>query len=100
MSGRWSMSLGSIMCASARTRNSPGPSPRPNGPPPGGPRPGGPPPGPQRARVGERTNQAWPDETAGFYGVVVDAMLKAGFTPDEIGNIGGGNFLRVFGEAV
>jgi membrane dipeptidase len=94
------MSLGSIMCASARTRNSPGPSPRPNGPPPGGPRPGGPPPGPQRARVGERTNQAWPDETAGFYGVVVDAMLKAGFTPDEIGNIGGGNFLRVFGEAV
>ncbi len=76
------------------------PSPRPNGPPPGGPRPSGPPPGPQRARVGERTNQAWADETAGFYYVVVDAMLKAGFTPDEIGKIGGGNFLRVFGEAV
>jgi membrane dipeptidase len=81
------------------------PSPRPTGPPPGGPRPGGPgsggpPPGPQRARVGERTNQAWLDETAGFYYVVVDAMLKTGFTPDEIGSIGGGNFLRVFGEAV
>jgi microsomal dipeptidase-like Zn-dependent dipeptidase len=27
-------------------------------------------------------------------------MLKAGFTPEEIGKIGGGNFLRVFGEAV
>lgn len=48
-------------------------------------------------RIGERTNQAWPDQTAGFYYVVVDAMLKTGFTPDEIGKIGGGNFLRVFG---
>ncbi len=72
----------------------------PGGPPPGGPPPGGPGPGSQRARVGERTNQAWQDQTAGFYYVVVDAMLKAGFTPDEIGKIGGGNFLRVFGEAV
>ena len=56
--------------------------------------------GQQNARVGERTNQAWQDQTAGFYFVVVDAMLKTGFTPDEIGKIGGGNFLRVFGEAV
>jgi membrane dipeptidase len=81
------------------------PSPRPNGPPsggsgPGGPGPGGSPPGPQRARVGERTNQAWQDETAGFYYVVVDAMLKIGFTPDEIAKVGGENFLRVFVEAV
>jgi membrane dipeptidase len=93
------------------------PSPRPTGPPPGGHRPdtggsgaggpgpsgsgpGGPPPGPQRPRVGERTNQAWQDQTAGFYYVVADAMLKAAFTPDEIGKIGGGNFLRVFGEAI
>ena len=51
-------------------------------------------------RAGERTNQAWQDQTAGFYYVVVDAMLKAGFTSDEIGKIGGGNFLRIFGEAV
>ena len=77
------------------------PSPRPMGPPSGGPRPGGsgpsgPPAGPQRARIGERTNQAWQDETAGFYYVVVDGMLKTGFTPDEIAKIGGGNFLRVF----
>ena len=77
------------------------PNPRPNGPGPSGPGPSGPPPGgsgpgQQHPRVGERTNQAWQDETVGFYYVIVDAMLKTGFTPDEIGKIGGGNFLRVF----
>ena len=85
------------------TQPSPRPTPggpRPVGPGPGRPGPGGPPPGPQHARVGERTNHSWQDETVGFYYVVVDAMLKTGFTPDEIGKIGGGNFLRVFGEAV
>jgi membrane dipeptidase len=61
----------------------------------GGPGRGGPPNG----RVGERTNLAWQDQTAGFYFVVVDAMLKTGFTPDEIGKLGGGNYLRIFGEA-
>jgi microsomal dipeptidase-like Zn-dependent dipeptidase len=96
------------------------PSPRPNGPGPGGPPPGGPGPGgsgpgsagaggprpdgfrpgQQHARIGERTNEAWEDETAGFYYTVVDAMLKTGFTADEIGKIGGGNFLRVFGLAL
>jgi membrane dipeptidase len=77
------------------------PSPRPVGPPPRGPRadgptPGGPRPRQQNERVGERTNQAWQDQTVGFYYVVVDAMLRTGFSPDEIGKIGGGNFLRVF----
>ncbi len=67
------------------------PSPRPNGPPAGG---------PQHVRIGERTNQAWPVQTAGFYYVVVEAMLQAAFTPAEIGKIGGGNFLRVFADAV
>ncbi len=86
------------------------PSSRPPGPPPGGPHPNGPKPdgpppngfrpGQQHPRVGERTNEAWVDEEVGFYYAVVDAMLKAGFTPDEIGKIGGGNFLRVFGAAV
>jgi membrane dipeptidase len=71
------------------------PSPRPGGPPPGGLRPSQ-----QNTRAGERTNQAWQDQTAGFYYVVVEAMLKTGFTADEIGSIGGGNLLRVFGEAV
>jgi microsomal dipeptidase-like Zn-dependent dipeptidase len=96
--------------------------PGPGSPPPGGPAPAGPGsanpgsagpgsagpgsgpgavhPDPQRPRIGERTNQAWADQTVGFYYAVVDAMLKTGFTPDEIGKIGGGNFLRVFGQAV
>ncbi|MDE1160582.1 MAG: membrane dipeptidase [Acidobacteriaceae bacterium] len=91
------------------------PAPRGFGPPPGGgpggqhhegpPPQGGPEgngfrPGQQHARVGERTNEAWEGETTGFYYTVVDAMLKTGFTPDEIAKIGGGNFLRVFSQAV
>ena len=72
------------------------PSPRPFGPGPGGPPPGGSGPGQEQPHVGERTNQAWQDQTVGFYYIVVDAMLKTGFTLDEIGKIGGGNFLRVF----
>ena len=64
------------------------------------PRPGGVRPGQQHPQVGERTNLAWADQNAGFYYVVVDAMLKTGFTSDEIGKIGGVNFLRVFGAAV
>ncbi len=82
------------VCIGTDTKLTPS-SPRRNGTP-----PGGPPSGPPRARVGERTNEAWPDETVGFYYAVVDAMLKTGFTPEEIGKIGGENFLRVFGEAV
>ena len=78
------------------------PSPRPRGPGPGGPGPAGPPQGGPRPglRVGERTNLAWQNQTQGFYYVVVDAMLRTGFKSDEIAKIGGGNFLRVFGEAV
>jgi membrane dipeptidase len=45
------------------------------------------------------TNDTWPGQPAGFYFAVVDAMLKAGFTVDEIGKVGGGNFCRVFGRA-
>jgi membrane dipeptidase len=50
-------------------------------------------------RVGERTNQAWADQTVGFYYAVVAAMLKVGFNADEIGKVGGGNFCRVFDAA-
>lgn len=90
------------------------PTPRRMGPPPGGGPdrgPGGgsagngphPPegsrPGQQRPRVGERTNEAWADEKSGFYYAVVDAMLKTGFTSDEIAKIGGGNYLRIFEAA-
>jgi microsomal dipeptidase-like Zn-dependent dipeptidase len=73
----------------------------PPGLPPPGKGPGGPPPGsgPNGGRIGERTNQAWQDQKIGFYFAVVDAMLKTGFTADEIGKIGGGNFCRVFDAA-
>ncbi len=50
-------------------------------------------------RVGERTSLAWKDQKEGFYYTVVDALLKTGFTEDEIGKIGGGNFCRVFDAA-
>ena len=83
------------VCIGTDTKLTP-PSPRPIGPGPGGPPPGGSGPGQQHPHVGERTNQAWQDQTVAFYYIVVDAMLRTGFTPDEIGKIGGGNFLRVF----
>jgi membrane dipeptidase len=99
------MSSASIMCASERILSSPSPALAPSALPPGGPGgPDGPPPGfrpgQKHPHIGGRTNLAWADQTSGFYYVVVDAMLKAGFTPDEIGKIGGGNYLRIFGEAV
>lgn len=97
------------VCIGTDTKLTP-PSARPNGPRPGGPPPAGshpedPPrngfrPGQEHARIGERTNEAWADEKVGFYYAVVDAMLQTGFIPDEIGKIGGSNFLRVFGAAV
>ena len=42
---------------------------------------------------------AWENESSGFYYAVVDAMLKTGFSKEEIGKIGGGNYLRIFGKA-
>ncbi|WP_228085007.1 membrane dipeptidase [Mucilaginibacter sp. JRF] len=81
-----------------------GPGPQ-GGPPPPGQRPESPPPDkkpggePNRKRAGERTNEAWENQKAGFYYVVVDALLKTGFTAEEIGKIGGGNFCRVFDAA-
>lgn len=61
------------------------------------------PPGDQRGgpggRVEKGSNALWPDQTAGFYYTVVDALLKTGFNADEIGKIGGGNFCRVFDAA-
>jgi membrane dipeptidase len=56
-------------------------------------------PGSGGPRIGERTNLAWKDQQTGFYYTVVDAMLKTGFTADEIGKVGGGNFCRVFDAA-
>ena len=84
---------------SYRPPGNPGPQPggdpnkRADGPPPGNKGPNG------GRRVGERTNEAWENQKAGFYYAVVDAMLKTGFSADEIGKVGGGNFCRVFGAA-
>jgi len=50
-------------------------------------------------RVGERTNEVWAEQKNGFYYTVVDALLKTGFTEEEIGKIGGGNYCRVFDAA-
>ncbi len=50
-------------------------------------------------RAGQGTNKAWPTLTGGFFYAVVGEMLLQGFTPDEIGKVGGGNFCRVFGRA-
>lgn len=58
--------------------------------------PGG---GQNHGRIDGGTNQTWQDQKAGFYYAVVDALLKTGFTADEIGKIGGGNFCRVFDAA-
>lgn len=74
-----------------------GPGGGPGGPGNGVGRPGGQ--GPQQERVGERTNRAWQDQQTGFLYTVVDALLKTGFTNDEIGKICGGNFCRVFDAA-
>jgi len=45
------------------------------------------------------SNEIWPDQKFGFYYTVVEAMLKTGFTEDEIAKIGGGNFCRIFDAA-
>jgi membrane dipeptidase len=50
-------------------------------------------------KMGGGTNETWKDEKEGFYYVVVDALLKTGFNEEEIGKIGGGNFLRIFDAA-
>ncbi|MGA7413089.1 MAG: membrane dipeptidase [Bryobacteraceae bacterium] len=50
------------------------------------------------SRVGQGTNKAWPGLSGGFFQAVVGEMLLQGFTPDDIGKAGGGNFCRVFGK--
>jgi membrane dipeptidase len=50
------------------------------------------------SRSGQGTNQAWPGLTGGFFPAVVGEMLLQGFTPEDIGKVGGGNFCRIFGK--
>lgn len=68
---------------------------RPAGPSPDAKGPGGGQQGPRRGG----TNQTWPGQQVGFYYAVVEALLKTGFTANEVGKIGGGNFCRVFAAA-
>jgi membrane dipeptidase len=50
------------------------------------------------SRVGQGANKAWPGMTGGLFYAVVGEMLVQGFTSDDIGKVGGGNFCRVFGK--
>jgi membrane dipeptidase len=50
------------------------------------------------SRVGQGTNKTWPALTGGFFHALVGEMLLQGFTPEDIGKVGGGNFCRVFGK--
>lgn len=50
-------------------------------------------------RFGGQTNAAWESMQEGFFYTVVEAMLKSGFTEDEIVKIGGGNYCRIFDQA-
>ena len=50
------------------------------------------------SREGQGTNKAYRGLTGGFFRAVVGEMLVQGFTPDDIGKVGGGNFCRVFGK--
>lgn len=49
-------------------------------------------------RVGQGTNKAYAGLSGGFFQAVVGEMLRQGFTSEDIGKVGGGNFCRVFGE--
>lgn len=50
------------------------------------------------SRAGQGSNKAWPSLTGGFFYAVAGEMLSLGFTPEDIGKVGGGNFCRVFGK--
>jgi hypothetical protein len=51
------------------------------------------------SKVGQGTNKAWPNLTAGFFNATVAAMVSEGFTTEEIGKVGGGNYCRILGKA-
>ena len=50
---------------------------------------------------GDSTNKQFPDQgSAGYMFATANAMLKEGFTPDEVGKIAGGNYCRLFGKVI
>ncbi len=50
-------------------------------------------------KFGKQTNQSWDNDKDGFLYVVVDALLKNGFTENDILKITGENYCRVFDAA-
>jgi membrane dipeptidase len=51
------------------------------------------------SRPGQGTNHIWPGKTRAFFPAVAGEMLIQGFTPEDIGKVGGGNYCRIFGAA-
>lgn len=50
------------------------------------------------AKNGQGTNNAFPGSNVEFFRPIVAEMLFRGFTPEDIGKVGGANFCRVFGK--
>ena len=50
-------------------------------------------------RMGRITNQIWQNKKEGFFYALVAAMLKSGFSENEIIKIGGDNYCRLFDKA-
>jgi membrane dipeptidase len=50
-------------------------------------------------RFGKKTNQSWENTADGFLYIIVDSLLKTGFTEKEIMQIGGENYCRIFDSA-
>ncbi len=57
------------------------------------------PPENNRDPFGKKTNQSWDNEKEGFFYTVVEALIKTGFNEQEIMQIGGENYCRIFGQA-
>ena len=53
---------------------------------------------PDASRRDNTTNAIWKTEEKGFFFSVVDAMLKSGFTEEEIVKIGSSNYCRLFDQ--
>lgn len=49
---------------------------------------------------GTGSNGNWQNQNKGFYYAVVEGLTETGFNEKEIAKIGGGNFMRVFSQAM
>jgi membrane dipeptidase len=51
------------------------------------------------SRPGQGTNVAYPNLAGGIFPAIIGEMLRQGFSPDDIGKVGGKNYCRVFDKA-